>query len=481
MSLNKKETKNLDKIYKLEVLHSNGSKLEGIVLAIPNDNEVTSSLSGIVCNVESDDTYYLDSDKGIRFEEGVIKFTLFPSDGSVAKDYILKEDSGFYYGCCYDGKRNANCDKLVSLRITESNEKEKAVIGKMIEWFANHGKAINNNATYLEFVNKSNVTHHEFSDSIFENAKEYFNKKFILAEGTRKLNVEKKLLEDLLIARIYGDEEDLETGKETFTKINECVGIFVKCMQEGKMFFDEPSALFIHLVGKKVEKDELNSLRESAKLSFYDASEYLAEFARIQTQYNVDAELLKIILWYFNKNCDKKETSGTIEQALSDKDANYAFRNELLGQSLYVPYSDINYDPIRAEVLKFIEMIIKHRFSIFEREVIVASNNLETDKIESLKTLLLLQMVACFTVIKSLNSEISIDTIVEETKNLLCKAIDRYKDDNINNASEVGKTYTEKKIALCNEVISYLDNIVSEALKLSSDYLEKEYQNIKSE
>ena len=89
MSLNKKETKNLDKIYKLEVLHSNGSKLEGIVLAIPNDDEVTSSLSGIVCNVESDDTYYLDSDKGIRSEDGIMKFTLFPSDGSVAKDYIL--------------------------------------------------------------------------------------------------------------------------------------------------------------------------------------------------------------------------------------------------------------------------------------------------------------------------------------------------------------------------------------------------------
>ena len=247
-------------------------------------------------------------------------------------------------------------------------------------------------------------------------------------------------------------------------------------MQEDKMFFDESSALFIHLVGKEVEKDELNSLRESANLSFYDASEYLAKFARIQTQYNVDAELLKIILWYFNKNCDKKETSGTIEQALSDKNVNYAFRNELLGQSLYVPYSDINYDPIRAEILKFIEMTIKHRFAIFEREVIVASDNLEIDKIDSLKTLLLLQMVACFTVIKSLNSKISIDTIVEETKDLLCKVIDRYKDDNINNASETGKTYTEKKIALSNEVISYLDNIVSEALKLSSDYLEKEYQ-----
>ena len=292
-------------------------------------------------------------------------------------------------------------------------------------------------------------------------------------------------MEDLLIARIYGDEEDLETGKETFTKINECVNIFVKCMQEDKMFFDESSALFIHLVRKEVEKDELNSLRERAKLSFYDASEYLAKFARIQTQYNVNAELLKIILWYFNKNCDKKETSGTIEQALSNNDVNYVFRNELLGQSLYVPYSDINYDPIRAEILSFIKMTIKHSFAIFERETIIASDNLEIEKIESLKTLLLLQLVACVTTIKALNYEsvekIGIDTIVKETQDLICKVVDKNKEDNARNVSASGKTYTEKKIALKTGVISYLDNIVKEALRLSGDYLEKTKQNIKSE
>lgn len=482
MSLNRSNGKN--KILKLEILHSNGSKLEGNVLAGLNADDVTFSLSGIVHDVESKDTYYLSSAKGIRSKE-VMKFTLFSSDGGIAEDYILKNNSDFYYGCCYDGKRDVNYNELVGLRKTEINEDEKTVIEEIREWFRNHGKAINNSAAYIEFVNKSNIAHHEFPDSIFKAAIEYFCKRFIVDEGNRRLNVEKELLENLVMSIIYGNEENLEAGKEAFAKSNMCIDAYIECMTKSELSPVETDRLFVNLAEKEVAKRELNSLRESVELST-DAYEYCSKFARIQTQYNIDAELLKIVLWYFNKNCDREETRGIIEQALSIDKVDYAFRNELLGQSLFVSYDNININDerINIEILELIKKQIKHCFANFERKVIKASDNLEKDKVESLKTLLLLQMVAYLTVIKCLSFKVDeeeIGAIVKDTQVSIHRVVDIDKERNTKNISEVGKVYIENRISLNTEVIGYLDSIIEEALKLSSDYLEAKKKYVKSE